>query len=201
MSHLLSAREKLIELRAQLDEIILSLEPVVAPCPRQLAWGARVSAEFRASVFWIEEQLHLNPDYLMAVMAFETGVTFSPSKRNPASSATGLIQFMRATAIQLGTTTEALAEMSAVKQLSYVYKYFKQFGDDLSSWDLADTYMAVLLPTMIGKPLDTPMTWGKEAHRVNKGLDADKNGVITKREAFNKVNSMLTLGMEKENMA
>lgn len=210
MTDLVAVRNQLIEVRADLDSAInaLSVVEVMAPVPgsveaptRRLVWGARVSADFRSSVLWIESQLKLNADNLMACMAFETGVTFSPSKRNPASTATGLIQFMRATALNLGTTTEALAKMTAVRQLAFVYKYFKPFGSDLSRWDLADTYMAILLPSMIGKSLDSPMAWSPGAYAVNKGLDTDKDGRVTKREAYKKVLAMHVLGSQPENMA
>lgn len=203
-------RLKLIEVRANLDDAIsrMSLlisqpqpEPYVWGQPRPIVWGAKVSADFRASVLWIEEQLKLSADNLMACMAFETGVTFSPSVKNPNSSATGLIQFMSKTAQALGTSTSALAQMSAVRQLSYVYKYFRQFGEDLSSWNLADTYMAILLPSMIDDPLDAAMDWSAAAYRVNKGLDADKDGQVTKREAAAKVQAMFDLGSKPENMA
>lgn len=210
MTDLVAVRNQLIEVRADLDSAInaLSLVEAAAPVPspveapvRRLVWGARVSADFRSSVLWIESQLKLNADNLMACMAFETGVTFSPSKRNPASTATGLIQFMRATALNLGTTTEALAKMTAVRQLAFVYKYFKGFGSDHSDWDLADTYMAILLPSMLGKPLDSPMNWSQSAHNVNKGLDKDRSGWVTKREAYQKVKDMYDLGSQPENMA
>jgi len=59
-------------------------------------------------------------------MAFESG--FDPAARNNASGATGLIQFMEPTANKLGTTTKALAEMSTVKQLNYVYFHYKPYA-------------------------------------------------------------------------
>ena len=46
-----------------------------------------------------------NPDFLLACMAFESGMSFCSSIRNAASGATGLIQFMPSTARGLGTTT------------------------------------------------------------------------------------------------
>src|SRR5690606_22727031 len=89
--------------------------------PRALAWGAKVSAEFRARLCEVAAALGVEPDYLMACIAFETGETFRPDVRNAAGSgAVGLIQFMPATARGLGTSTEALARMSAVEQLDYV---------------------------------------------------------------------------------
>ena len=203
----MDTRERLIECIAELQAVVASLEPPkpnpapVAGTAGPICWGAKVSKEFRESVLWIEGELKLKANFLMPCMGFETGLTFSASKRNPASSATGLIQFMDATAKGLGTTTKALAEMSTVKQLSYVYKYFKAFGNDLSAWDLADTYMAILLPSMIGKPLDAAMNWTSGAYAVNKGLDADKNKVVTKREAYNRVKALYDLGMQPQNMA
>lgn len=200
-------RKQLIEVVADLQVVIASLEPpAVNPTPEPgkpgpICWGAKVSADFRASVLWIEGELKLPANFLMPCMAFETGLTFSPSKKNPKSSATGLIQFMEATAKGLGTTTAALAKKTAVQQLAYVYKYFRAFGKDLSKWDLADTYMAILLPSMIGKSLDSKMSWSNQAYAVNKGLDLDKNGQITKREAVAKVYALYKLGMQPENMA
>jgi hypothetical protein len=201
-------RNLLIEAIAEIQQVVASLadEVVVSDVPipgvhGPICWGAKVSKDFRESVLWIEGQIKLPANFLMPCMAFETGLTFSPSVKNPGSSATGLIQFMNTTAKDLGTTTASLAAMSAVKQLSYVYYYFKRFGTDLSHWVLEDVYMAILLPNMIGKGLDEPMHWSDEAYMANRGLDADKNGKITKREATEKIRSLYKLGMMKENMA
>lgn len=153
---------------------------------RKLIWGQKVSLQFKAGVLWIEEQIKLDADKLMAVMAFETGYTFSPSVRNLAgSSGTGLIQFMAATARGLNTTTTALANMSAVRQLGYVYRYFKQFGSDFSDKTLSDIYMYVLFPKAVGKAENWPMPWtyGSLAYKQNAGLDLNKDHVITKAEA------------------
>jgi len=197
-------RQKLIETVAAINAAIAELaeEPSSSdPQSRQICWGAKVSKDFRDSVLWIEKELGLKADFLMTCMAFETGLTFSPSIKNPGSSATGLIQFMEATAKALGTTTLALKQMSAVRQLSYVYKYFKGYEGNFAAWSLEDVYMSILLPAMIGKPLDEKMRWSNQAYMANKGLDADKNGVITKREATEKIRSLYQLGMKKENMA
>jgi hypothetical protein len=167
--------------------------------PRQLSWGAKVDDKFKAGVLWIEQQLGLNADLLMNCMAFETGQTFNPAERNRAgSSGTGLIQFMRSTALGLGTTVEDLAKMTAVQQLSYVYKYFRKFGADLSSWEQADVYMAILYPAAIGKSLDWQMPWkpGSLAYKQNKGLDLNKDQRITKAEAAAGVFRMAKLGLQ-----
>ena len=158
-----------------------------------LAWGARVSPAFRERLFdlcddfnWPEERA----SWLMAVMAFETGRTFSPSIRNPGSSATGLIQFMATTAKYLGTSTTALARLSAEGQLYYVQRYLQPFAPRIR--DLDDLYMAVLWPAAIGKSGDT-LLWrsGTPVFAANRGLDLDRNGRITKREAARRVHDHL----------
>lgn len=137
-------------------------------------------------------------DWLMACIAWETGESFSPSVRNSAGSgATGLIQFMPSTDKGLGTSTEALSKLSAEAQLDYVYRYFLPYRGRLQS--LADTYMAILWPAGIGKPLDwvlwsaltSPITY-----RQNAGLDINRNGVITKAEAVAKVQAKLDKGRQ-----
>lgn len=164
---------------------------------RDIAWGSRVSSTFKASVLWIEDQIGLSADKLMNCIAFETGTTFDPAIKNMAgSSGTGLIQFMRSTAIGLGTTVEELAAMSAERQLGYVYKYFKPFGSDLSGWTQEDIYMAILYPKAIGKPLDWAMPWkyGSLAYKQNSGLDLNKDRKITKQEASAGIRKMAVLG-------
>ena len=74
-----------------------------------LAWGRKVSQTFRDRVFWIGDELAIDPDFLMACMAWESAETFRANIKNAAGSgATGLIQFMPSTARALGTTAEAL---------------------------------------------------------------------------------------------
>lgn len=165
-----------------------------------LAWGAKVSPEFREKVRSIAAYLGTSPSWLMACMAFETGRTFSPSKRNPRSSATGLIQFMRSTAISLGTTVEALAEMTAEEQLDDVRDYFRPFAGRLGS--LGDCYMAILCPPAVGKPDDfVVFKNGSDAYLANAALDVDHDGEVTKRECVAFVDKLLAEGLEAGNCA
>ena len=104
------------------------------------------------------------------------------------SGATGLIQFMPETARNLGTTTEALSKMTRTEQLQYVDKYFQ--GTLKKGGSLSDVYMSVLLPAAVGKPEDFVLFGeggaygGDRAYEQNKGLDANKDGKITKAEAL-----------------
>lgn len=164
---------------------------------KPLAWGARVSADFRERVYALCAALGWSEDHaswLMACMAFETGQTFSPSVRNPASSATGLIQFMAATARGLGTTTTRLARMSAVEQLAYVEAYFRPTARRIRS--LEDLYLAILWPKGVGQALEYVL-WktGTRAYWVNRGLDRNRDGQVTKAEAAAKVREQLLIGL------
>lgn len=163
---------------------------------RTLAWGNKVSPEFREKVFEISPLVQIEPDHIMSVIAFESGESFSPSVRNGAGSgATGLIQFMPATARGLGTTVEALAAMTAVEQLEWVRTYFKPYTGRLMT--LSDVYMAVLWPKGIGKP-ENYVLWNRATHpttyKQNRGLDANGDGAITKAEAAAKVAEKLHKG-------
>lgn len=154
----------------------------------QLAWGTKVSEAFREGVMRARYILEIeDPNWLMAIMDFESGGTFSPSIRNAAGSgAVGLIQFMPQTAMLLGTTTEALAAMTPEDQLDYVVQYFFPHRGGMHS--LADMYMVVLWPAAVGKP-DDYVLFDREdlthpaRYFQNRGLDLNKDGKITKAEA------------------
>lgn len=169
----------------------------------QIAWGAKVSSVFRDRVRWIGETLGVDPNYLMACMAWESGETFSPSVKNMAGSgATGLIQFMPSTAVALGTTTAKLAQMTAEDQLNFVYKYFRPYQGKLHN--LGDTYMAILWPKAVGKD-DSYILWDKGrsplTFRQNAGLDVNKDGQVTRSECLSKIKEKLRKGLLPENMA
>lgn len=159
-----------------------------------IAWGKRVSPDFKADVIAMCAALKVDPNYLMAAMAFETGRTFSPSIQNPVSKATGLIQFMPKTAARLGTSTAALAAMSANEQLYYVEKYFVPYAGKLNS--LEDVYMAILWPRAVAKAASFVLfAIPSRAYAQNRGLDANSDGSVTKAEAADKVRRLLTEGM------
>lgn len=171
----------------------LKIQPILTT----LAWGAHVSAQFRAKVMGIAGRLVMNPNHLMACMAWESAETFSPKITNAAGSgATGLIQFMPSTARGMGVTTGALAAMTAEMQLDYVEEYFKPYRGKLKT--LSDVYMAILWPAGIGKP-ESYVLWerGKAptTYRQNAGLDINKDAAITKAEAARKVSEKLEKGL------
>jgi len=154
---------------------------------------------FQEGVTELAKKYNVPEDYLYAVMSFESGGTFDPGMKNMAGSgATGLIQFMPETARGLGTSTEALANMTRTEQLQYVDKYFS--GTLRKGGSLSDVYMSVLLPAAVGKGEDFVLFGeggaygGARAYEQNKGLDANNDGKITKGEATAKVRAHLPEG-------
>lgn len=121
------------------------------------------------------QRLGMNPNDLAAVISFETSGTFSPSKRNPSSSATGLIQFMRGKdGTYYGMSRDQFGNLSFAEQMKYVERYFKdrQFSAN-KKVGVADVYSAVT-------------GWGykkgSKEYELNKVWDSNKNGVIEKGE-------------------
>lgn len=169
------------------------------------AWSNRVSDQFISRVAQMASDLKLGwqgPDQLMACMAFETGETFSPSIKNGAGAPYyGLIQFGAAAAKDVGTTTAKLVKMSAEEQLEYVYKFFKPYTGKIKT--TSDIYMRILWPVAVGKPEDYVVFSEKrpgKAYIQNRGLDANRDGLITKAECAAKVEQKLVLGLHPRNL-
>ncbi len=144
------------------------------------------SETFRKKVLDIADRILIDPNFLMAIMSFESGATFSPAVKNKQSGATGLIQFMPATAKNLGTSIAALEKMTAEDQLDFVEKYFTPHKGKLLT--IEDAYMAVLYPKGIGKGRDFVLfEKGTTKYKQNSGLDVNGDGKITVGEACKKV--------------
>lgn len=150
------------------------------------------SQEFLDTVAAIATRLGHTAIDLQACIHFETGGTYSPTIKNKVSGATGLIQFMPATAKGLGTSIAALEKMSAIEQLQWVDRYFYPYRNKLRlSPGLASLYMAILMPKYITAPDSAVIfTSPSVAYRQNSGLDSTKKGFITKADAAAKVQSI-----------
>jgi hypothetical protein len=88
-------------------------------------------------------RLGTNPVWLAHLINFESAGQFSSSVKNPRSGATGLIQFMPATAKGMGTTTAALSRLTPVQQMRWVESYLRARGSLKTPQAL---YMAVFYP-------------------------------------------------------
>jgi hypothetical protein len=136
--------------------------------------------EFVKKVQTISSQLSIDPNWLMAIMFWESAGTFSPSVQNKKSGATGLIQFMPTTAKGLGTSTTELKQMSAIKQLDYVYKYYLPYKGKIKNY--VDTYFVTFFPLAIGKPdnfvLETKNLSASLIASQNPAFNVNKDGKI-----------------------
>ena len=131
---------------------------------KDLIWGGKVSCEFRKKVIKISQSLGLpqqnfeGANWLMAVMALETGRGFDPTAGtfksnqddNRKGGYVGLIQFGQGASADLGVKRTQLIKMTAEKQLDYVEKYFlqKRFQGKLKT--KTDLYLAVNYPKACG---------------------------------------------------
>lgn len=152
--------------------------------------GANVLAhlpdEFYQKVIDISAEIQCDPNDLMAVMNLETAGTFTSKIMNKSTKATGLIQFMPATARSMKTTIYNLASMSEVEQLDWVKKYFLDRKNErkISGWmDATTLYALVFWPSAANKSDSYVIsTRGKKTYRYNKGLDNNYDGYITRAD-------------------
>lgn len=148
--------------------------------------------QFISKVKSVASSLGCNYIDLLACMAFETGRTFDPAKRNPKSSATGLIQFMASTARSLGTTVQYLAGLTRTQQMDWVLKYFNQTSlPKVSNPSVDDLYMAILWPAAVGKPNDYVLFRSGSAEYASNPLDRSGKGYVTKADAAAKARAQL----------
>lgn len=146
------------------------------------ATGGKTSSGFTAdkakTIEATAKRLGIKPNDLASIISFETGGTFNTNARNPTSSATGLIQFMKGSGgtkgKYYGMSRDQFGGLSFDEQMKYVEKYFKDRGfDGKKQRSVADAYTAV---TGYGYKR------GTEAYDLNKVWDSNNNGVIEKGE-------------------
>lgn len=103
---------------------------------------------------------------------------WNPAAQNPKSKATGLIQFMKGTAEELGTTLDALKGMSRGDQSVYVQKYFDKVHK--IAIYVGDVYMMVAAPAYVGQPDGTVVyPVGSAAWKDNPGWRMPGDGPVT----------------------
>lgn len=151
------------------------------------AVAAELGEEFLEKVKQIAKRLNCNYKDLIGLMNSESGL--NPKARNKRSRATGLIQFMPATARELGTTVDAIRNMSAIEQLDYVEKYLAKakkirFGSR-EKLDAGELYALTYLPARANR--NVLATSNEKYYKWNKGLDLNGDGRITKQELAQRV--------------
>jgi hypothetical protein len=155
-------------------------------------------AAFISKVILLAGKLNVNPNWLMVVFFIETAAS-RYGKINSAIQnsigATGLIQFMPSTAIGLGTTCEALKNMTNVIQLDWVQKYFQPYSGRMKT--LHDLYFAVFFPAAIGKAdswiLSASHLSAQTIACANPLYDLNKDQQITVAEVKTKLSQFVPL--------
>ena len=150
-----------------------------------------MTANEQTQIDIVAHLLGIQPKWLENVMWIESRL--NPSAVNKVSGATGLIQFMPATAKALGTTTDELKKMSFIDQMQYVYLYLKPYANKMQS--LVDVYFAVFFPSAIGKAnsfvLQTNKLSAQLIAQQNPAYDLNKDKQITKGEVAEAINRIL----------
>ena len=102
--------------------------------------------------------------------------------------AMGLIQLTRVGLNEIHRRTgkrftfDMLANLSQVAQLTGpVRTYLMPFAGRLN--DPTDCYMAIFCPVAVGKPLEYVLPYQGRSYELNKALDRNEDGSITKLEA------------------
>ncbi|WP_144283902.1 hypothetical protein [Chryseobacterium echinoideorum] len=112
-----------------------------------LVCGKKIGCNERKKVVEVANNLGVDPNWLMTVIALETAETFSPSIDNGVGYV-GLIQFGVGAATDVGTTQEKLVKMFFIEQMDYVEKHLMKKKAKFKT--LADLYLAVLYPSACG---------------------------------------------------
>lgn len=153
----------------------------------------------------VARTLSLRDYHLAAVIAFETGESFSPWAENPLSHAVGLIQFTATglSSIQKGKyagkyTMQRVKEMDFREQLEGPVADYLEANQAVGLVRLSDLYMSILAPSAIGKSPDHVLYKSPSvAYTQNKGLDQTGKGYITKADATEQVYKKLDKVLER----
>ncbi len=156
-----------------------------------------LSPTFHSQLDAMAQRLGVDRAHLLAVMWFESRV--SPTAKNPASGAVGLIQFLPSVAADLlgmrgaGREKRAVAAIEAMRaedQLGLVEAYLERVMHGRKVTTLRDLYMCVLFPQAVGRGANfvlaradagTPI--GSAIYEQNAALDRNHDGIVTAGEA------------------
>jgi len=124
------------------------------PSTKSSGGRGKVSPEFDKKLQQVADKLGINVNDLYKIIKIESGGSFSPSSHDPNNVSVGLIGFTEPTAKRLGTSKAELAQMSAVDQLDYVYKFYKAVGARPGD-DVGTLYMRTFMPAFVNSPDNT----------------------------------------------
>ena len=142
--------------------------------------------EFLPELQRVAARLGTRHEWLLNVIASESSFIASARNPLPGQTASGLIQIIEQTAAGMGTTTAAIRQMNPVEQLRLVERFFSPFRGQLNSQ--GDVYLAAFRgfimaggPETVVAPLNDSVK-ERRAYALNRGLDFNGDGFITKGE-------------------
>lgn len=149
-----------------------------------------LTSDRQSKLIEVSNQLKINPNWLSAVIYFETGRTFNPKAKNQIGSV-GLIQFTRdKSGVEyktIGGVKYPLSEiykMSFNEQMDLVYQYLKPFKGKMNSF--LDVYLAVFFPNAMNQSDDyvfqTKRLSASLIAKQNPAFDTNKDGQIKRKE-------------------
>lgn len=125
--------------------------------------------DFEKKIVKVANALGIDPSNLRKIIKFETAGSFRPDSHDPNNVSVGLIGFTEKTAQGLGTSKAALAKMTAVQQLDYVYMFYKKAGLKPGS-DVGTMYMLTFMPAYVNAPDNTVLGKKNGGKLGNTGL-------------------------------
>lgn len=128
--------------------------------------------QFWIKIIKISQNLWINPNRLMAVMKSESWLNHKI--QNPNWNATWLIQFMPNTAKWLWTTINELKNMTNLKQLDYVEKYYLPYKDKIKSF--RDLYLVTFYPLAVWKE-ENFIIWSEKSESYAKRVWKDNQAI------------------------
>ncbi len=149
------------------------------------------SPEFHAKLHEVATRLNIVPDFLSAVIAFESG--YDANAVNKKTKARGLIQWMPSLA------PAGLAESSDIEQLEHVHDWFHRQQKNGKQFNtLADVYAGVFAPLYVSAPQNAVFYASpSNEYEMNSVLDTNKDGTITKSEAAEFPRKMLVSAQKR----
>lgn len=134
-------------------------------------------------VFEVAKRLNINPNWLLAVMYFETAYTLSPKKTNNIGSV-GLIQFTRDKAgVNYKTIggkrylLSDLAKMTFIEQMDVVQAYYLEVYKMMKVTKL-DSFVDVYLVTFFPVALNKPNSYVLQTSSLSASLIAKQNPIF-----------------------
>jgi len=190
-----TVKEKAPAIKSEAKEMKKTKEKMDTPwvVNAELAEKLWYDSAFAEKVYAAAQRLHVdNPNHLMAILDFEsyvpaTGEHFNTG-RHGKWSASGLIGWTSTGVQVLGKSLTDIRKMSRLQQVDEAERYLRAFLKWKKNVTFEDLYAAVLAPSKThASPEAAVYRRGSKEYSKNRGLDLNKDGVITKKEAAQKV--------------